>query len=180
MMQSLLMALQVFAVEPAAEQASDFDFYLEELVSHELATSAPMSQLIIQNLAAAIFDTDSAEIFYGRIAKLKESFRNNPRRAERFVALNQALQRAFDAKLQEAKRLRVIYSAAGAVVGALIGIPVGKAIGSTNKILLLTIPLGSAIGGGAGFLMGNLMAMPEYEFDSGALDFQLNELESDD
>jgi hypothetical protein len=180
MMKSLLMALQIFAVEPAADQTSDFDFYLEELVSHELATSAPMSQLIIQNLATAIFDTDSAEVFYSRIAKLKESFRDNPRRAERFVALNQALQRAFDVKLQEAKRLRVIYSAAGAIVGALIGIPVGKAIGSSNKVLLLTIPVASAVGGGAGFLMGNLMVMPDYEFDSRALDFQMNELESED
>jgi hypothetical protein len=179
-MTSLLMALQIFAVEPAAEQASDFDFYLEELVSHELATSAPMSQLIIQNLATSIFDTDSAEVFYSRIAKLKEAFRDNPRRAERFVALNQALQKAFDTKLREAKRLRVIYSAAGSIVGALIGIPVGKAIGGSNKILLLTIPVGSAIGGGVGFLMGNLMAMPDYRFDSEALDFQMNELERED
>lgn len=175
-MKGILLCLQILAAEPQ-EETSDFDFYLEELVSHELETNAPMSQLIIQNLSEAIFDTDSAEIFHSRIQALKNVFINNPRRADRFIALNRALEVAYSKKIKEAKRVRLIYTAAGVVVGALIGIPIGKAVGGSGRILLITVPIAGSIGAGAGFLLGNLLALPEYEFDSSILEIQLKELE---
>jgi len=178
-MKSILLSLHLLT-SAVAEDSSDFDFYLEELVSHELDAEAPMSQLIVQNLAESIFDTESEKVFQARLQRLRTAFSDHPRRAERFVTLHRALEKVYAAKIKEAKRLRMIYSGAGAVVGALIGIPVVKSLGGSTKLLLITVPLGAAAGGGAGFLLGNLLAMPDYEFDSTVLDFQLRDIDEAD
>src|SRR5262249_29461448 len=146
---------------------TDFDFYLQEMVSHELAPDAPMSRLIYEYLVEATFDTNSENVFKERLQRLAQAQQDHPDRMGRFQSLDRYLQREFEKKLKSAKTKRLIYAGAGAVIGALVAIPIGRAIHSGAQSLLIAIPSGALVGAGVGFLLGNLLAMPHYTYESG-------------
>lgn len=177
---ALLLGLSLMST--AAEEFDgpnvDFDFYLKELVSHEMAADAPMAKLIRDYLAEAVFDTTSEKVFRDRLRQIQQSLQENPNRLDRFKSLDSALSRSFEARLESAKQKRLIYTAAGAVVGALVAIPVGRVIGGSTKALLIAIPSGALLGAGAGFLLGQLVAMPHYTYERGMVNrFDLAEVD---
>lgn len=149
------------------EADAEFNFYLREMVVHQMSADAPMAELIFQSLVDATFNTTKESIFRERIHSLQKTLQDHPDKADRFDKLDREFTRVFQKKVDEAKKKRFIYAISGAVIGAVVGIPVGKAISSTSKILFITIPAGALLGAGAGFLLGNLLAMPQYSYESG-------------
>jgi len=166
-------------VDSENDKQSAFDFYLEELLAHEMSADAPMSRLIEDYLVEATFDTTSGDIFKDRLRKIQRAVKDRPDRIGRFQRLDDRFSDVFRAKLSEAKHQRMIYTAAGAVVGALVAIPVGRAINKSAQVLWISIPAGAALGAGAGYLLGNLIVMPDYTYDPGTLNFDLKQIQDE-
>lgn len=168
---AIAFALQIFASPQGDLDREltdvDFNFYLRELVDNELSSDSPMANLIYDYLVEATFDTTSESVFRSRIDALHRAQQENPDKIQRFLALDKRLARSFDKKMAESKTKRLLYAGAGAVVGALIAIPIGRAIQPGMKVLLIAVPAGALLGAGAGYLLGDLLAMPNYTYESG-------------
>ncbi len=161
---------------PAESPDADFDFYVQELVAHELPDSDPMVPLIERGLVDAIFNTTKEAVFKDRLRKVHQLAREHPDRIERFDRLDRQFSQAFELKLKEAKRKRTIFTLGGAVAGAIVAIPVGRLISKSTQALLIAIPVGALVGAGAGYLLGDLVAMPDYSYEAGSLNTDLDEI----
>lgn len=165
----------------SADEGSDselaFDFYLNELIEHEMSVDAPMARLIERHLIAATFNTTDGDILKDRLRRLAEAYRDNPDKVDRFKRLDNGFAVAFEKLMKSAKQKRLIYTAAGAAIGAVVAIPISKAISGSSKVLLLAVPLGALAGAGAGFLLGQIMAMPDFEYERGFFSRDLEEIE---
>lgn len=146
----------------------DFDFYLGELIEDEREDKDPTHKLVAGYLAEAILQANSNEDFQNYLQVLNQAVREHPERHRRFRQLDRALQTGFQEKLKAAKKKRLIYAASGAIIGALVGIPVGRMLNS-SKLIWISIPAGALAGGGLGFLLGNLIAKPDYEYEAGSI-----------
>lgn len=180
MLLAKLAAVLLIALPSADSGPSSFDYYLGELVTCKLPPESPMLKLIVERLAESAFETSDEATFYHQLRLLKSTAHENPDKIESFIKLDRRLQAIFKERLQKAKTKRLIYTGVGAVAGAVLGVPAGKWLGSNigSKILWITVPAGALAGAGAGFLLGNILAMPDYAYDSymetGDLD-QINE-----
>lgn len=151
----------------------DFTFYLSEFATSELPKGDPMQQIIVDHLVESVFNTTREDTFQQHIRLLKSTAKSNPDKADRFSTLDSRLKVEFDKKMKEAKQKRLIYTAGGAVAGAVLGIPVGKMLSNAtsmgSKILYLTVPAGALAGAGAGYLLGDLIAVPNYSYEPGTM-----------
>jgi hypothetical protein len=171
---SLAYLLSGASIDEAPTGDSNFDYYFGEFTTYEMKSDQPMGKLITERLAASMFDTTDEKTFRTRIQLLLNSEKENPDKTERYLKLDSYLSAQFESRLKEAKHKRLVYTAVGAVVGAVIAIPAGLMIGPKvtsmgTKVLLLTIPIGALAGAGAGFLLGNILAMPKYDYEPGVL-----------
>lgn len=147
---------------------ASYDYYKTEFEIHFLESKDPMAKLIDLRLADSIFDTTSETEFLSRLRELKRLVQENPERVGSLKRLDAYLQRRFEEKMKSAKKKRWLYAAGGAVVGALIAIPIAKAINGKN-ILWIAVPSGALAGGGLGFLLGHLLEVPKYSYTSQVL-----------
>ncbi len=175
-LQTLALGLTLVAQTGSNESATgneEFDFYFGEFVTFEVSEKEPqLGNLIMDRLAESMFNTNNGETFRTRLALLKKAYYDHPLKRMRFNALDARLQVMFESKMKAAKRKRWIYTASGALAGALIAIPIGKVIASsasTVRLLTIAVPIGAVTGAGAGYLLGSLLAMPKYEFTPGSL-----------
>ncbi len=163
--------------EDQSDATVAFDFYLNELTEHEMAADAPMARLIEKYLVEATFNTTSEAVFKDRLRRISKAYSQNPDKSERFRRLDSGFTVAFEQVIQKAKKKRIIYSAAGAVVGALVAIPVGRLISTSSKFLLVSIPVGALAGAGAGFLLAQLIEMPDFSYERGLMSRDLQEID---
>ena len=84
--------------------------------------------------------------------------------------------------MKKAKKLRWYFTAGGVLAGMVVAFPIGKFIGKSAKAIAIAIPVGAVLGGGAGFLLGDLLHMPDYYYEPGSVtdDLQLIYDELDD
>lgn len=146
------------------EEDEKFNFYLGEFAENKFEESDSAHFYIEKRLAESMFDTNNASQFKSRLRRLQTAFRHYPDQVLRFQRLDDQLSDIFESKLQRAKRIRWLSAAGGAVVGALVAVPVGRAIGG-GKALLIAVPAGALAGAGAGFLLADLLTMPDYAYD---------------
>jgi hypothetical protein len=164
---------------------AEFNFYLGEFLENHLDEFHPLQVLIEDRLVESFFSSTNEKLFRERLKKLNAAFENNPSALLKFEILNQALQEAFREKVAKAKRTRWIMTTSGAVIGALIAIPIGRWVGPTTlgPALALSIPVGALSGAGAGFLLSELLYMPRYRFDglnvTADISLALEDLESE-
>lgn len=144
------------------EQDQSFHFYLGEFVENKLPENHPMLSFIEDSLAEEMFNTNNSQLFKERIRKIQAAYRSNPNYITRFDQLDRRLEDTFQEKLKRAKRIRWLSAAGGAIIGALIAIPVGKQINS--KALWIAVPTAALAGGGLGYLLADLLAMPDYDY----------------
>jgi hypothetical protein len=189
---SLLAAVFSFAMISQTPDIEDvtgneaFDFYFGEFILHELEGRHGMRRIIEEGLAKAVFSTNDSDQFYRFLHVLKEAMLEHPERLKSFQRLDRLMGLEFEIRMKKAKRMRWLYTAGGALAGALIAIPVGKVLSNTTKLgraaLVIAIPSGILAGGGAGFLLGHLLAVPHYQYEAGDLSedigFHLDELEA--
>lgn len=176
---ALSLALNFIAdVQPdlGADSESEYAFYLSEMLNHSMPVDAPMAKLIEERLVETIFDSTDADVVKNRITALSTALKSRPELVERTIHLDRALTKAFDAKLAKAKTRRLIYAAGGAVVGALVAIPVGRLISTSAQTLWISVPAGALVGAGAGFLLGHLVEMPDYRYELGGLNWDTHAL----
>lgn len=163
-----------------ADGSESFEFYLGELVTNRLDAKHGMIPLIERGIIESIFESHEKVVFLQRLNDLQIALQKHPELYQNFVQIDRGMAREFEERLAKAKRKRLYYSAGGVLVGALVGIPIGKAFGG-GKALWISIPASALAGGGAGFLLGDLLAMPKYEFLRGQLvedlEFELEQLE---
>ena len=159
------------------EDASDddaFEYYLGEFLTYEMDVKHPMAILIANRLAEAVFSTSKRAIFYGRIDRLRSAIKEHPAKYRRLVDLDRRLTKAFSIRIKEAKKKRLYYAIGGSAIGAVVAIPLGRIIGSQfsqigSKALWIAIPTGALAAGGLGFLLGNLLHVPDYSYEAGSL-----------
>ncbi len=181
----LNMFLKIFAVSfcltasPPLDEArtgsDSFDYYFGEFKAFEMPASDSMAKLITRRLSESLFETNSSEKFYERLRSLKDFLRHHPEKVERLIDLDRLLQRDFEARLKKAKTKRYLYSASGAIVGALVGLPIGNVFG--NKLIWIAVPAGLIVGASAGFLLGSVLEIPDYTYDAGTLTNDLELIE---
>ncbi|MBN8554493.1 MAG: hypothetical protein J0L93_03530 [Deltaproteobacteria bacterium] len=168
-----LLSVSVYAASEPIDNESEFGYYFNEFISHELDTTEPMAKLIVNRLAETIFDTTSKSEFEGRLRMLRSSLKAKPELLDRYMSLDARLRNEFDERIEKAKEKRMLYTVSGAVIGAVVGIPVGKVLSTSTsmgmKVMAITIPAGALTGAGAGFLLGQLIEMPHYDLQEGAL-----------
>lgn len=186
MIAQMLLSLAIGISSPTLENEeadAAFNFYLKEMVQHAMAVDAPMANLIEKYLVEATFDTTSESVFKTRLRAIQATLEDHPDKIDRFQNLDSKFQRAFDKKISAGKQKRLIYTAAGAAagaaIGAVIGVPVGKAMGTGTKALFISVPTGALVGAGAGFLLGDIVAMPDYSYERGSVDWDLKEIEDE-
>lgn len=162
----LSLCLLSFSPETGDE---NFDFYLGELIVSELEDNDPMHRLMVDYLVESVFSSNDQSEFSTKVNAIRETSREYPERMLRFRSLDRKLQKAFDEKIKRAQKKRWLYTAGGAVMGAVIGFPIGKAMGGSAPLLWLTIPTGALAGGGAGYLLGKIILMPDYQYETGMI-----------
>lgn len=149
-----------------------FDFYWGEFTDHYLEQSHGMKGLIEDGLAESLFFTTSEQDFRFYIRELQLFLQQNPDRLADFRRLDRKLQREFEKRLEHAHKKRWLYSAGGAVAGALLALPAGQllpaTLGSAAR-LWIALPIGIVAGGGLGFLLGHLLESPAYAYSEGVL-----------
>jgi hypothetical protein len=165
-----------------AESSTDsFEYYFKDYALHHLEDKDPLAKLIEERLAESIFDTTSELEFKNRIRAIQQLLEDRPERAQSLRRLNRLLEKNFQEKLSRAKQRRWLYSAAGAVVGALVALPISKSMSTHAQTLWIALPVGALAGGGLGFLLAHLIEMPKYEYTSALIssdfDHSLNEIE---
>jgi hypothetical protein len=181
-----VLTTSLFATEDPSQKEDEFSFYFSEFTTHQLEKSEPMAKLIVQRLAQALFDTSSKSEFELRLRILRTALKTNPELFDRFMSLDARLRDEFDTRVKKAKEKRLLFAAGGTVVGALVGIPAGKLLSQStslgSKIIWITIPAGALAGGGAGFLLGDILEMPNYGYHDGDLrgDLDLDRKELED
>lgn len=186
MIAALLLSLSIFsAVDEETASDDEFTFYLTEFAQHELPKGDAMAQLITDRLVDATFNTANTASFKNHIQQLKVMAKANPIKADRFASLDTRLAAAFEEKLKAAQHKRLFYTAGGAVVGAIVGIPIGNFLSTStsmgSRIMLISIPAAALAGAGAGYLLGGILEVPDYTYEPGTmtrdLDFLRSELE---
>ncbi len=165
----MLVNLLALAIFFSGSSDTAFEFYLKEFESNYLTKDDPMLKLIENRLAESVFETSDQAEFQRRLSRISELYRLRTDHAQSFKRLDRALKREFEDRLHKAKRRRWLYAAGGALVGALVSIPIAKAISAQSSALWIAIPVGALSGAGAGFLLGNLMETPKYSYASGML-----------
>jgi len=144
---SITLCASAFSLENEDSDV-EFNFYLKEMVDHAMAQDAPMASLIANYLVEATFDTTSDRVFKTRIRQISKTLEDHPDKIDRFQYLDGKFKRTFEKKVAAAKQKRLLYAASGAVVGAIIGIPVGKLAGGGTKALFISVPSGALVGAG--------------------------------
>jgi len=185
---AFLFSLRLVSVWSADDHLSGdpaFDFYYGDFLNFDMKIEDPLAVLITHRLAEAVFSTTDGSEFKKRIQFLLDARQENPDKLDRFVKLDRILETEFDTRLKQAKQKRILYSEVGAVVGAIVAIPAGLLIGSQfsslgAKVLLIAIPIGALSGAGAGFLLGDLLAIPHYHYEPGLLSKGLQAYQDDE
>lgn len=169
------LSVLLFGFRPSISHADTqaFEFYIWEYETHYLTEEDPLALLIERHLAESVFDTTSKSTFEARLKRLQALIAQRPDRLESLRRLDQYLQQAFDVRLKRAKNQRWLYAAGGALVGALIAIPMGRLVSSSAQTLWISVPIGALAGAGAGFLLGELLTVPRYAYTSGLLERDL-------
>lgn len=149
------------------ENDQEFNFYLGEFAENRFEDGSSYQRLLEERLSAATLKTTRESVFKNRLRQLQEAYRRYPETQLRFQRLDELLQDGFSEKLKKAKRIRWISATGGAVIGALVAIPIGKSMGSSlaGKALYIAIPIGALSGAGLGFLLGDIFAMPDYRYE---------------
>lgn len=180
MIGALIVAASAWLLPSAPE---DFDFYLGELVTHELSADDKMSILINERLAESIFETSDEAIFKQRLTALHAALEKNPSKLDRFNDLDRRLSAVFAERVRQGKRVRLLYAAGGAVLGALVAIPIARLASTSRTALFIAIPAGVLGGAGAGYLLGQMIGMPHYDLEGSLfnkdLEFMNTELEGE-
>ncbi|MDB5038278.1 MAG: hypothetical protein JWQ35_1806 [Bacteriovoracaceae bacterium] len=179
--QSLLLALPLISQSPpdVPNDETEFGYYYGEFLTYAMADDQPMAKLITDRLAESLFQASSSKELQDRLKLLKTSAREHPELLGRFVNLDTKMKRSFTGRVSKSKQKRLLYTVGGAVVGAIIGLPVGKLISAHTtlgiKVLWIAVPAGALLGAGAGFLLSQILDMPENIQSS---DFLSKDLES--
>lgn len=166
--ESLLIALSVLGIERLEAQDSDFSYYLGELQEQKLKDDDPMRRLIIRRLAEAVFDTAQSTAISQRLYEIQKLSSKRPDLYSAMAQLDANLQSVLQSKIKIAKEKRLIYSASGAAVGALIAIPlvklpISKLLRTEGPVSLwIAVPSSALMGGAAGFLLGDLLEISSF------------------
>ena len=143
-----------------------FEYYFKEYQTHFLEDSDPMIKLIERRLAESLFETNQETEFKRRLSLIQSLIDERPEKSKSLRRLNRLMQEQFSDRLTRAKQKRWLYAAGGALVGALIAIPIAKGLNASSQTLWIAVPSGALAGGGMGFLLGHLLEMPKYEYSS--------------
>lgn len=149
----------------------DFDYYYLEFTENFFKTDHKALDLIEDGLVQAMFSTTDAETFKEYIHLLHQAALQHPERFVLYDNLDFKLQKEFQIRLKAVQQKKIIYSVVGAVVGAVVAIPIGKHfVAKTGaKLLWLSIPAAALAGAGAGYLLADLLYSPDYHYDEGSL-----------
>jgi len=165
----LLCKLEVYASPESGNEA--FDFYFGEFIGNHLSTGHGMKRIIEEGLAASVFSSNSEREFMRFLEILDQAVRQYPEHYDSFRRVDRLMAAEFQRRVNYAKEKRLIYSAAGAVIGAAVALPVGGLLQGSlgKKALWIAVPTGVLAGGGAGFLLAHLRHMPKYHYERGQL-----------
>jgi hypothetical protein len=178
---ALLCFLSQLSTLSASELPADFDFYFEDFKTHQLNVKDPLTQLIHRGLAESLFNAKNEVEFLRLSHLLRSELEKNPHRSEHFYSLEQALQWEFEVRLAKAKERKIIYSASGAVVGVLVGIPAGYFLSKHfgQRLFWLLVPVTALAGAGAGFFFADIRhGLPE-EFGSNIFNEDLKQIQEE-
>jgi len=170
----MLFASFLLATLLGATEEGSYEFYKTEYQIHFLESKDPMAKLIDLRLANSIFETTNEAEFLSRLRDLRRLAHERPERIGSLKRLDSHLQKLFKERVKSAKKKRWLYAAGGVVVGALIAIPIVKAINGKN-ILWIAVPSGALAGSGLGFLLGHLLEVPKYTYTSQVLTEDLDD-----
>ncbi len=161
--ESLLVALTISSTGMIDQVDSDFSYYMGELQEQKFANDHPMLKLIVSRLAESVFDTASSSVLSQRLYEIKKLQESRPDLNGVFNQLDGELQKILKKKVAEGRETRLLYSITGAVVGAIIAIPISKKLVSGGVItpdaraLRIAVPSAALAGGTAGYLLGDLV-----------------------
>ncbi len=180
---SLLFSALVAGVPPSElndRDDTEFGYYMGEFLTYAMPDDEPMANLITHRLVDTLFDSRNQKVFDERLMSMKTYSEKYPELLLRFEVLDDQLKTSLSSNIKESISKKYIYAAGGAVVGLLVGIPVGSALASHttmgSRVLWLTIPAGALVGAGAGYLLGGLLSRESiHEFNSSSSDLGLIE-----
>lgn len=168
----ILKAALVMGIPPSLLSESDesnFGYYSGDFLTYAMSEDDPLAMLIHKRLAESLFESNNSQTFTSRLRFLKQISEQYPELRLRFSILDEELQMHLNQKLKQGKNKRLIYSAAGSLLGALVAIPIGKTLASSSslgtKVWWLSIPAGALVGAGAGYLLSGIL-QSEKEIES--------------
>lgn len=178
-----LLSLPLALESEVVTEESDFGYYFGEFLTYAMEDQQPLSRLIIDRLAESVFQSETKEGLQSRLRLIKRTAENSPELATRFAYLDQKLRTSFNTRVSKSKNHQMLYTTTGAVIGAVIGLPVGKLISSHTslglKVLWITVPATALLGTGAGYLLSELIDSPESAQPSDLLSKDLQSIETD-
>lgn len=183
--QSLVLLLPMVTEPPEVpiNEENEFGYYYGEFMTYGMEDTHPMSRLITDRLAESVFQSEDKDTLQARLRLLKKSSSDYPELVTRFAKLDERMQRSFTTRVTKAKSNKLLYTAAGALIGAVIGLPVGKLIATHTtlgmRVLWITVPAGAIAGGGAGYLLSDLLERPEKVQSSDLLSKDLQTIEAE-
>ncbi|PIR22195.1 MAG: hypothetical protein COV44_09265 [Deltaproteobacteria bacterium CG11_big_fil_rev_8_21_14_0_20_45_16] len=176
----LFASLSTLSPQLGPTDSDAFNLYYIEFTENYLEPKHGMKNIIEKSLAEAVFSSNDETQFKNFIRLLKNASESAPERNKDFRRLDRLLATEFETRMENAKSIRWIYSAAGAIAGAVVAFPIGKMVAG-GRYLLLALPAGALAGAGAGFLLSDLINMPHYRYSEGDLtddvNSKLNELD---
>jgi Txe/YoeB family toxin of Txe-Axe toxin-antitoxin module len=183
--QSLALFLTALSGPPEVPtiEESEFAYYFGEFVTYSMEDANAMSRLITDRLADSLFQSETNETLQTRLKLIKNTSQEYPELVGRFAKLDARLQTTFNARVTKSKSHKLIYTAAGALVGAIIGFPAGKLLSNHSalgtKMLWITVPAGALVGAGAGYLLSGLIEKPDSSHSSNLMSKDLETIEAE-